>query len=702
MASTTAATFDRERARASVQLEATAQYNADLESDALEQVTSFLVGLAEQESITSLDPAACAPTFQGLESVADQGSVYLLAADRRPLCSLLARRRPVVDVPEGDWFARTMSSDAPTYGGTRLEPATGTPQIIFAVPVHGAETAVLVAVIDTAIPPLETPPNASAESVVIEPDTRRQMVVSVSEHSPVKPGRLSASSWLRMPLGADHTRTDADGVTRIYEQVRVENLDRIVLAGVPVKVALQQAYDERSRNLRLGAAILVLVGILGLVVQRRVARPIANLQAAIRDAGDDGTVTAVVSGPAEIVALADEFNATMAKRRDLEVDLAASVARAEDASRMKSLFLANVSHEIRTPMNGVLGMITLFRDEHLSETQADYLDTMEHSAGALLAIINDLLDFSKIEAGMVAIEAVGFPLAACVRAAAAPWVPVAKEKHVTLRLTFDPGLPETVMGDPMRLRQVVSNLVDNAVKFTSDGAVDVRVKPAGDGAVRIEVADTGIGLGRKNSADLFDAFVQGDPSTTRRFGGTGLGLAICKQLVTLMHGTIDARARTSGGSVFWFELPLPESEAGPDAPLSHTVPILDAPPRVGAVLLAEDNPVNQKVAKALIEHLGFRVDVAADGAAAIQMASQTDYVAILMDLQMPNIDGFEATRAIRRELHSQVPIFALSASVLPEDRSRCTDAGMDGHLAKPIDRVALQEALDRAVRADAW
>jgi CheY-like chemotaxis protein len=218
----------------------------------------------------------------------------------------------------------------------------------------------------------------------------------------------------------------------------------------------------------------------------------------------------------------------------------------------------------------------------------------------------------------------------------------------------------------------------------------------GEGVVCFEVADTGIGLGGKTRDELFEAFVQGDPSTTRRFGGTGLGLAICKQLVTLMGGEITAAAREGGtGSVFTFELPLP-----PAADRDRRVESLQEVSRPlggGSVLIAEDNVVNQKVARALVEQLGFDVDIAVNGSEALEKARANDYIAILMDLQMPIMDGFEATAAIRQECGNVVPIYALSASVLAEDRARCDDVGMNGHLGKPIDRAALRDALERAV-----
>jgi CheY-like chemotaxis protein/anti-sigma regulatory factor (Ser/Thr protein kinase) len=349
-----------------------------------------------------------------------------------------------------------------------------------------------------------------------------------------------------------------------------------------------------------------------------------------------------------------------------------------------------MSHEIRTPMNGVLGMIALLRDEPLSERQRDYVDTLNDSASGLMAIITDLLDFSRLQAGEAGIDAGTFDLAACVRSAVAPWVPAANAKGIAVTVDVDPAVPDCVDGDPNRVRQVLSNLVDNAVKFTHTGTVAVRVARGDGDVVRFEVADTGIGLGDKSNDELFEAFVQGDPSTTRRFGGTGLGLAICKQLVTRMNGWVTAAARTDvRGSVFVFELPLRAAVAAKPTAMTAAAPVLGG----GRVLVAEDNLVNQKVARRLVEQLGYDVDVANDGREAIAMVEANDYVAVLMDLQMPHVDGYEATSVIRSALGSSVPVFALSASVLEEDQARCVAAGMNGHLSKPINRDALRDAL---------
>jgi signal transduction histidine kinase len=702
MATTTATSFARDRKQASAGLEAAARRTGEWDADGVTQTNVVLEGLAAQEAISSLDPAQCKSAFQGLESIAEQGSIYLVAPDRSVVCSLLERRRPVVDLPDGTWFEDVQRTGESKFEDIVLETETGTPQIVMATPVASSRgTGVIVIAIDSAVPALEVPANSLPKTVLVELDKTRNIVVSTSPHAPVKVGVLPKSSWMRHGLKQTHTQRDPDGVVRMYEEVTVEGLGHVVYAGVARRVALQAATTERTHNTEIACAILVLVAYLGFVVQRRVARPIRHLQRSIHLAGEDGTVKASLGGPSEIAALADEFNATMVKRHDLEIDLAASVAKAEEASRMKSLFLANVSHEIRTPMNGVLGMISLLGDEELTAVQRDYIDTMSDSAAGLMTIINDLLDISKIEAGMVDIELISFDLRTCVRSAVSPWVPAARAKGVELSVAVDAGVAEYVNGDSNRVRQVLSNLVDNAVKFTAEGAVMVHVARGDGDVVRFEVTDTGIGISAKASEDLFEAFVQGDPSTTRRFGGTGLGLAVCKQLVTLMGGHIDASPRAlTGGSIFFFELPLPAAEDR-NKRVETPPPLPSLAGAGGHVLIAEDNLVNQKVAKALVEQLGFEVDIAGDGRQAVDMVSANSYVAILMDLQMPHMDGFEATAAIRNDLASTVPVYALSASVLAEDLARCEEVGMNGHLGKPIDRVALRDALEAAVSAAA-
>lgn len=440
------------------------------------------------------------------------------------------------------------------------------------------------------------------------------------------------------------------------------------------------------------------LGVMVMAVYRMYKSSIAELEVSYKN---EALIDDLTKAGNNLESLNDDLKGEIEHGRQIELELKKAKEKAEKMSQAKGEFLANMSHEIRTPMNGVIGTLQLLEDTNLSEKQKEFVDIAHKSADALLAILNDILDLSKIEAGKLSFESIAFDIRQIVNDIVILHSLKAEQQGVVLVQQVDDSFPEFLMGDPMRLRQVIVNLVSNALKFTKQGEVKISIevvaKDADSVELKITVSDTGIGIPEGAQETLFNAFTQADGSTTRKYGGTGLGLAIVSQLVEMMGGSLGMDSVEGEGSSFWFTVNLKNTEVIPAA-VAIAVNSNENLQLNAKILLVEDNPINQMVAQKMLEKIGARAVVANNGIEALKWLDQQVFDLVLMDCQMPEMDGFDATREIRRlEIKAlekkRLPVIAMTANVMSGDRERCLEVGMDDYIGKPVQQDQLGTVL---------
>ena len=510
---------------------------------------------------------------------------------------------------------------------------------------------------------------------------------------------------------------------RLIERPSIDTLFGYTVArdylGEPVLLAemsVPRTVFQRALEAKRTLAIVLLTGglvfgaLILLLLERSVLARLSGLSGFLLQVSrsNDLSQRAEERGRDEISSVAGAVNTLLAKLNESQSTLLSLKDAAETANRAKSEFLANMSHEIRTPMNGVLGMTELLAGTELSPEQSQFVEMIHLSGDSLLKVINDILDFSKIEAGKIEFSSLNFSIPKLLQTEVGLMKFRSAERNVEVVTEVIGRIPDFVVGDPYRLGQVIKNLLSNALKFTEErGAIllvaELQEYRKEEVSIHFVVADTGIGIPEEKLGKIFEAFTQADASTTRQYGGTGLGLAIVSRLVEMMKGRVWVRSKVGIGSAFHFTATFkvgdhPELSVQPASQLASPEPNT-ATDGIAPVLLVEDNPVNQKLVVRLLEKHGLRAEVANNGREAVQKFEQGEFSLILMDCQMPEMDGFEATSLIRRTPRGKaIPIIALTANAMSGDKERCLKVGMSDYLSKPMSQAEFQRVLSRYLR----